>query len=195
MQERIYELELRYKYFLLKKYLKYLFLIILISIVAFCSFIAIQKYNKQKNIYLQAIEHKKHLEQKIFQAQILQEKNKIYKEKLYKELEEIKAIQENTYVSKIEIDSKILNISDLKKSFYQNPSYEKALNLAKKYFDIKAYQKTVFWALKANELDRQKQDSWLIFAQAKRALGEEKEAQNALDAYINYYGFMELDER
>ena len=71
--------------------------------------------------------------------------------------------------------------------------YEKALNLAKKYFDIKAYQKTIFWALKANELDKQKQDSWLIFAQAKRALGEEKEAQSALDAYINYYGLMELD--
>ncbi len=33
-----------------------------------------QKYNKQKNIYLQAIEHKKHLEQKILQTQILQEK-------------------------------------------------------------------------------------------------------------------------
>lgn len=30
MQERIKELELRYKYFLLKKYLKYLLLIILI---------------------------------------------------------------------------------------------------------------------------------------------------------------------
>ncbi|EAL7844825.1 transformation system protein, partial [Campylobacter jejuni] len=52
---------------------------------------------------------------------------------------------------------------------------------------------TIFWALKANELDKQKQDSWLIFAQAKRALGEEKEAQSALDAYINYYGLMELD--
>ncbi|MBC5857705.1 transformation system protein [Campylobacter jejuni] len=193
MQERIYELELRYKYFLLKKYLKYLFLIILILVIAFCSFMIMQKYDKQKNIYLQAIEHKKHLEQKILQAQILQEKNKISKEKLYKELEEIKAVQENTHVSKIEIDSKILNISDLKKSFYQNPSYEKALNLAKKYFDIKVYQKTIFWALKANELDKQKQDSWLIFAQAKRALGEEKEAQSALDTYINYYGLMELD--
>lgn len=102
-------------------------------------------------------------------------------------------MQENTHISKIEIDSKILNISDLKQSFNQNPSYEKALNLAKKYFDIKAYQKTIFWALKANELDKQKQDSWLIFAQAKRALGEEKEAQSALDAYINYYGLMELD--
>ncbi|EAL0408786.1 TPA: transformation system protein [Campylobacter jejuni] len=192
MQERIKELELRYKYFLLKKYLKYLLLIILISVIAFCFFVLMQKYNKQK-IYLQAIEHKKHLEQKILQAQILQEKNKISREKLYKELEEVKAVQENTHISKIEIDSKILNISDLKKSFYQNPSYEKALNLAKKYFDIKAYQKTIFWALKANELDKQKQDSWLIFAQAKRALGEEKEAQSALDAYINYYGLMELD--
>ncbi|EEP3589037.1 hypothetical protein HB565_001791 [Campylobacter jejuni] len=83
-----------------------------------------QKYNKQKNIYLQAIEHKKHLEQKILQAQILQEKNKISREKLYKELEEVKVVQENTHISKIEIDSKILNISDLKKSFYQNPSYD-----------------------------------------------------------------------
>ncbi|ECP9346012.1 TPA: transformation system protein [Campylobacter jejuni] len=193
MQERIKELELRYKYFLLKKYLKYLFLIVLILVITFCFFMLMQKYNKQKNIYLQAIEHKKHLEQKILQAQILQEKNKISREKLYKELEEVKAVQENTHISKIEIDSKILNISDLKKSFYRNPSYEKALNLAKKYFDIKVYQKTIFWALKANELDKQKQDSWLIFAQAKRALGEEKEAQSALDAYINYYGLMELD--
>lgn len=151
MQERIKELELRYKYFLLKKYLKYLLLIILISVIAFCFFVLMQKYNKQKNIYLQAIEHKKHLEQKILQAQILQ-KNKISREKLYKELEEVKAVQENTHISKIEIDSKILNISDLKKSFYQNPSYEKALNLAKKYFDIKAYQKTIFWALKSMNL-------------------------------------------
>lgn len=191
MRERIDELELRYKYFLFKKYLKYLFFILLILTIAFCFFIAIQKYNEQKNIYLQAIEHKKNLEQKIIQAQILQEKNRMAKEKLYKELEEAKTMQENT--NKIEIDSKILNISDLKKSFYQNPSYEKALNLAKKYFDLKAYKKTIFWALKANELDKQKQDSWLIFAKAKRALGEEKEAELALDAYINYYGFMELD--
>lgn len=191
MRERIDELELRYKYFLFKKYLKYLFFILLILTIAFCFFIAIQKYNEQKNIYLQAIEHKKNLEQKIIQAQILQEKNRMAKEKLYKELEEAKTMQEKT--NKIEIDSKILNISDLKKSFYQNPSYEKALNLAKKYFDMKAYKKTIFWALKANELDKQKQDSWLIFAKAKRALGEEKEAELALDAYINYYGFMELD--
>lgn len=91
-----------------------------------------QKYNKQKNIYLQAIEHKKHLEQKILQAQILQEKNKISREKLYKELEEVKVVQENTHISKIEIDSKILNISDLKKSFYQNPSYEKCKGYFKK---------------------------------------------------------------
>lgn len=103
MQERIKELELRYKYFLLKKYLKYLLLIILISVIAFCFFVLMQKYNKQKNIYLQAIEHKKHLEQKILQAQILQEKNKISREKLYKELEEVKAVQENTHISKIEI--------------------------------------------------------------------------------------------
>ncbi len=41
MQERIKELELRYKYFLLKKYLKYLLLVILISVIAFCFFVLI----------------------------------------------------------------------------------------------------------------------------------------------------------
>lgn len=45
MQERIKELELRYKYFLLKKYLKYLLLVILISVIAFCFFVLMQKYN------------------------------------------------------------------------------------------------------------------------------------------------------
>lgn len=75
MQERIKELELRYKYFLLKKYLKYLLLVILISVIAFCFFVLMQKYNKQKNIYLQAIEHKKHLEQRFF-------KRKFYKKKI-----------------------------------------------------------------------------------------------------------------
>ncbi|MFQ6342625.1 transformation system protein [Campylobacter sp. VTCC 70190] len=195
MRERIDELEQRYKIFLLKKYLKYLFFVILISIIAFCSFLAIQKYNKQQNIYFEALKYKKNLEQKLAMAQISQEKDRLAKEKLYEELKELKISEEKTHLSKMEIDSKPLNFVDLKKSFYQNPSYEKALGLAKKYFDIKAYKKTIFWALKANELDRQSQDSWLIFAKAKRALGEEKEAKNALDTYINYYGFMELDNK
>lgn len=199
MQERIDELEQRYKIFLLKKYLKYLFFVILISTIAFCSFLAIQKYNKQQNIYFEALKYKKNLEQKLamaqISAQISRQKDKLAKEKLYEELKELKTSEEKTQLSKIEIDSKPLNFVDLKKSFYQNPSYEKALGLAKKYFDIKAYKKTIFWALKANELDRQSQDSWLIFAKAKRALGEEKEAKNALDTYTNYYGFMELDNK
>lgn len=117
-------------------------------------------------------------------------KDKIAKEKLHKQLKDLKALQEN---NKIKIDSQALNIAYLQKSFYQNPSYKKALNLANKYFEIQAYKKSIFWALKANELDRQKQDSWLIFAKAKRALGQEREAKRALQAYMNYYGFIELD--
>ncbi|AXP08834.1 transformation system protein [Campylobacter hepaticus] len=191
MQERIDELEARYKYFLLKKYLKYLFFVILFFIIGLSFFVFLQKYKQQKNIYLKALEYKINLEQKLAKAQILQEKNKIAKERLKPQI--LKTEEENT--KKIEINSRNLNISHLRKSFYENPSYEKALNLANKYFDIKAYKKSIFWALKANELNKEKQDSWLVFAKAKRALGEEKEAQSVLDAYVNYYGFMEFNAR
>ncbi|MBZ7953739.1 transformation system protein [Campylobacter sp. W0018] len=186
LQERVRELESAYKKYLLKKIFKNLFYLFLIGLLMGIIFFIVQNHYKQKSISLKALNYKKELEQNIIKAKILQEKNKIIREKL---------IQENNHtISKIQIDSKVFNITKLKNNFYKNPSYEKALILSREYYKIKDYNKSIFWALKANDIDKKAEDSWLIFAKAKIALGHKDEAKKALDAYLDSYGFIELDK-
>lgn len=188
IEERVRELEDKYKRYLLKKYFKFLFIFVALAVCMVISFFAMQNFYKQKALVLEALEYKKTLDHQIAQAQIANEKNKILQERLSKDenKEELK--------TQIDIYSKLLNISDLKRNFYQNPSYEKAMNLAARYYKNKDYEKSIFWSLKANDIDRKNSSSWILFSKAKQALGKEEEAKQALDAYVSYYGLIEFDK-
>lgn len=188
IEERVRELEDKYKRYLLKKYFKFLFIFAALVVCMVISFFVIQNFYKQKALALEALEYKKTLNHQIAQAQIANEKNKILQERLSKDenKEELK--------TQIDIYSKFLNISDLKRNFYQNPSYEKAMNLAARYYKNKDYEKSIFWSLKANDIDRKKSSSWILFSKAKQALGKEEEAKQALDTYVSYYGLIEFDK-
>lgn len=188
IEERVRELEDKYKRYLLKKYFKFLFIFAALAVCMVISFFAMQNFYKQKALVLEALEYKKILDHQIAQAQIANEKNKILQERLSKDenKEELK--------TQINIYSKLLNISDLKRNFYQNPSYEKAMNLAVRYYKNKDYEKSIFWSLKANDIDRKNSSSWILFAKAKQALGKEEEAKQALDTYVSYYGLIEFDK-
>lgn len=148
IEERVRELEDKYKRYLLKKYFKFLFIFAALVVCMAISFFVIQNFYKQKALTLEALEYKKTLDHQIAQARITNEKNKILQERLSKDenKEELK--------TQIDIYSKLLNISDLKRNFYQNPSYEKAMNLAARYYENKDYEKSIFWSLKANDIDR-----------------------------------------
>nr|WP_246023104.1 CDC27 family protein [Campylobacter estrildidarum] len=186
MQERVRELENAYKKYLFKKFLKNLFYLVFIGLLIYFIFLIVQNHYKQKSISLEALNYKKELEQNIIKAKILQEKNKITRAKL---------IQENNHtISKMQIDSKVFSIAKLKNNFYKNPSYERALILAREYYRIKDYKKSIFWALKANDIDKKTEDSWLIFAKAQIALGNKNQAEKALNVYLDSYGFIELDK-
>ncbi|HED6851668.1 TPA: transformation system protein [Campylobacter coli] len=188
IEERVRELEDKYKRYLLKKYFKFLFIFAALVVCMVISFFVIQNFYKQKALVLEALEYKKTLDHQIVQVQIANEKNKILQERLSKDenKEELK--------TQIDIYSKFLNISDLKRNFYQNPSYEKAMNLAARYYKNKDYEKSIFWSLKANDIDRKNSSSWILFAKAKQALGKEEEAKQALDTYVSYYGLIEFDK-
>ncbi|EAI3899076.1 transformation system protein [Campylobacter coli] len=188
IEERVRELEDKYKRYLLKKYFKFLFIFAALVVCMVISFFVIQNFYKQKALALEALEYKKTLDHQIAQARITNEKNKILQERLSKDenKEELK--------TQIDIYSKLLNISDLKRNFYQNSSYEKAMNLAARYYENKDYEKSIFWSLKANDIDRKNSSSWILFAKAKQALGKEEEAKQALDTYVSYYGLIEFDK-
>ncbi|EAK8804818.1 transformation system protein [Campylobacter coli] len=192
IEERVRELEDKYKRYLLKKYFKFLFIFAILIACMLISFFMVQDFYKQKALALEALEYKKTLNWQITQAQIANEKNKILQERLSKD--ESKDELEEELKTQIDIYSKILNISDLKRSFYQNPSYQKATNLATQYYENKDYEKSIFWSLKANDIDRKNSDSWVLFAKAKQALGKDEEAKQALDTYVSYYGLIEFDK-
>lgn len=192
IEERVRELEDKYKRYLLKKYFKFLFIFAALVVCMVISFFVIQNFYKQKALVLEALEYKKTLNHQIVQAQIANEKNKILQERLSKD-ENKKELKEELK-TQIDIYSKLLNISDLKRNFYQNPSYEKAMNLAARYYKNKDYEKSIFWSLKANDIDRKNSSSWILFAKAKQALGKDEEAKKALDTYVSYYGLIEFDK-
>lgn len=192
IEERVRELEDKYKRYLLKKYFKFLFIFAALVVCMVISFLAMQNFYKQKALALEALEYKKTLDHQIAQAQITNEKNKILQERLSKD-ENKKELKEELK-TQIDIYSKLLNISDLKRNFYQNPSYEKAMNLAARYYKNKDYEKSIFWSLKANDIDRKNSSSWILFSKAKQALGKDEEAKQALDTYVSYYGLIEFDK-
>lgn len=192
IEERVRELEDKYKRYLLKKYFKFLFIFAALVVCIIISFFVIQNFYKQKALALEALEYKKTLDHQIVQAQIANEKNKILQERLSKD--ENKEELKEELKTQIDIYSKLLNISDLKRNFYQNPSYEKAMNLAARYYKNKDYEKSIFWSLKANDIDRKNSSSWILFSKAKQALGKEEEAKQALDTYVSYYGLVEFDK-
>ncbi|HEB9320515.1 TPA: transformation system protein [Campylobacter coli] len=192
IEERVRELEDKYKRYLLKKYFKFLFIFAALVVCMVISFFVIQNFYKQKALALEALEYKKTLNHQIAQVQIANEKNKILQERLSKD--ENKDGLKDELKTQIDIYSKLLNISDLKRNFYQNPSYEKAMNLAARYYENKDYEKSIFWSLKANDIDRKNSSSWILFSKAKQALGKDEEAKQALDTYVSYYGLIEFDK-
>lgn len=123
IEERVRELEDKYKRYLLKKYFKFLFIFAILIACMLISFFMVQDFYKQKALALEALEYKKTLNWQITQAQIANEKNKILQERLSKD--ESKDELEEELKTQIDIYSKILNISDLKRSFYKIQAIKK----------------------------------------------------------------------
>ncbi len=79
--------------------------------------------------------------------------------------------------------SNYMNI--MKEKFNENKNPREALLIAKAYYRAGNYKKSEEWALKANNLDKNIEESWLLFAKSKDALGKKKEALKILIAYYN----------
>jgi hypothetical protein len=87
---------------------------------------------------------------------------------------------------KIEIKRTSSNyMTIMKEKFQENKNPREALLIAKAYYKAGNYEKSEEWALKANSLDKNLEESWLLFAKSKDALGKKTEALEVLIAYYN----------
>ncbi len=96
-------------------------------------------------------------------------------------------ISEEKKISKVTItqkDSEDLN--DIIKRFKTNKNPALSLFLARRYYDLGAYDNAYEYALKTNEIDSEIEESWLIFAKSLVKLGKKEQALKTLKSYINH---------
>ena len=80
----------------------------------------------------------------------------------------------------VTIVSQSITLPDMLRSFEKNPSASLALLIAKKYFAKENYKKALEWSIKANELDKRNEESWILYARSASRLGDKKRAMQAL---------------
>ncbi len=84
------------------------------------------------------------------------------------------------------IEAKSLTLQELEERFLQRRSASLALQIAKLYYRQKSYRQALVWAKRANRLDRENEDAWILYAQALKELGKLKEAKKVLRIFLEY---------
>jgi len=76
-------------------------------------------------------------------------------------------------------------MSIMKQKFEQNKNPRDAILIAKAYYNAGNYKKAEEWALIANDLNNNLDESWMIFAKSKDKMGRKREALKILVTYYN----------
>lgn len=71
-------------------------------------------------------------------------------------------------------------------AYDKNPKYETALAAARDFFAKKEFADAALWAKKANQMNREGEEAWLLYAKSYYAQGLRKEAIGVLELYLNY---------
>jgi hypothetical protein len=71
-------------------------------------------------------------------------------------------------------------------AFDNNPKYETALAVARDYYGKSNYSEAAIWAKKANQMNREGEEAWMLYAKSYYAQGRKNEAIGVLELYMNY---------
>jgi hypothetical protein len=83
-------------------------------------------------------------------------------------------------------ETSVQDIKDAEKRFNKNNNPALSLFLAKQYYARGDYSKSYNYALVTNQLDKDNEDSWLIFSRSLVKLGKTDLAKKALKEYIKF---------
>lgn len=71
-------------------------------------------------------------------------------------------------------------------TYRTNPNFDTALAAARDYYAKENYVDAAIWAKKANQLNREAEEAWLLYAKSYYAQGRKSEAISILELYLNY---------
>ena len=84
------------------------------------------------------------------------------------------------------ISAKEFSLIELQRLFSQRQSYDLAIQIARSYVDKKRYQEALYWAKKANALNREKEEAWILYAKSLKEMGQAQRARQILRVYLDY---------
>lgn len=70
--------------------------------------------------------------------------------------------------------------------YQRSPKFETALSIARDFYTKEDYTQAAIWAKKANQMNREAEEAWLLYAKSYYAQGKKSEAIGVLELYLNY---------
>lgn len=70
--------------------------------------------------------------------------------------------------------------------YQRAPKFETALTIARDFYGKEDYIQAAIWAKKANQINREAEEAWLLYAKSYYAQGKKNEAIGVLELYLNY---------
>jgi len=149
-----------------------------------------KEHKDKKNIKKRIVEELKFILPDVENIKILDiKKNENNQSNFIKKIKkENKTVTEKPLFNLKEVSLDKQDITLLIKSFNQNPDYDLAITIAKYYLNHNNLNQAQIWALKANNLNPEKPDSWLIFANILQKENKIQKAIEVLKVYKNSYG-------
>lgn len=76
--------------------------------------------------------------------------------------------------------------ADPLKAYSARPRYDTAMVIARDYYAKGNFSDAAVWAKKANQLNREAEEAWLLYAKSYYAQGKKADALSILELYLNY---------
>ena len=97
--------------------------------------------------------------------------------------QEVPVVRQKIHLDIVETTSPTA-YADVEKRFLQSRDIDDALFLANSYYNKGNYKKAEYWAMQANKIDGETEESLLIFVKSKIKLGYKNEGISILTSYV-----------
>ncbi len=86
----------------------------------------------------------------------------------------------------LEVSNASSNPLTPEQTYQHSPKFETALGIAHDFYLKEEYAQAAIWAKKANQMNREAEEAWLLYAKSYYAQGKKNEAISVLELYLNY---------
>jgi hypothetical protein len=84
------------------------------------------------------------------------------------------------------IASKKATVDELIEQYNNRPDFTRAIMIARAYYKKGDFKNSAKWAKKANSINHEREEGWILYAKSAYALGQKKRAIKILKVYLNF---------